>query len=215
MYGSRFIVGINPSIAKLVHALMCWGVETVSSHASFYPGDEEEQEYWIQKSGVEEEIGIRISGPIVLACSVHDFPYVWIRPTTPQINKLKELLTEGWSLKKEQRLFHRKQQEMFNLEYSSERFQAFKRAIDSFWDPWLEKYPEEEWDIFLKQANIDEINARFHQSMPLSSEEYTKERDTAINKLAKALYHDIPNQDGYEIKKRIERHLIAMDELYE
>ena len=45
----EMIPGINPSIAKLVYLFELAGFETFESHASFYPGDREEQEYWVNR----------------------------------------------------------------------------------------------------------------------------------------------------------------------
>ena len=184
---------INRSIARLVFTLNCWGVKTVESHAGFYPGDPEEQEYW----SIKEISAEKLSGPLVLMGSNYDPAYVIFKASLAQAKQLESLLTPGWSLKQSR-------EEYYKLVYT--KLMYFNDAVNKFW---MNKFPEfwfgednEENDPFedLSAQDISELNL----NIPLTPEEYNRIRDSGIAEQTKVLHDDIFMHPIADIKKRVE-----------
>ncbi len=203
--GPYYIPGINPSIARLVLALNAWGVKTINSHAGFYPGDYEEQEYWIQKRGRERRDRNEYEGPIVLAGVGHEPPYVLFWATKDQIEKLKALLPDGWVIENYESLKPREELYPYRLTYSALQF--FSDATDAFWEEYFPLiYPDPEDDP--RKFSVEEvqaINQKYQKAMPLTMEEYNHIRDKAIQQLSETLLDDIKRQEKNVVKDTAER----------
>jgi hypothetical protein len=197
----RCVSGIELPIVRLVHALWCWGVEITQGKAGFYPGDHGEQEYWIQKYGLERKGIKEISGPIVMAGVICTSPYVYFCATKEEGNKLKELLTDGWKIK-----YHSKY-DQYELVFT--KLKNLRDSSSKFWqEVVMERYdyvPENNWDEIYQDA--DELNRRFIEAMPLTMNQFNEIRDNAINELVHNLHFDLINIPISIMKEKIE-HII-------
>lgn len=210
--GPDYISGVNPSISMLVLSLQAWGIKTIESHAGFYPGDPEEQEYWIQKKGLDEDGRKTYEGPIVLMGVGHDPPHVIFWATTNQVNRLTSLLPNGWHIAKYHRLRPRDDYEAYTLTYHA--LQSFSDATNAFWKRYLPFLVPDPEDLVreLEAEEIQRINQEYHQQMPLTKEEYNHVRDEAIQLLSERLLGDITQHEVADIKKRVDQLITWQEE---
>jgi len=197
MYGSDeegTIAGINPSISKLVLVMQYWGVKTISSHAGFFPGDEEEQEYFSQKSRVGH------GGPVAVVCVVWDPPYVVFLATSEQVWRLIDLLAPGWRIDKPEYGLYDTAANEYRLYFTE--FKDFEQFIKEQHKKLLATLPDRD-DTDMDKSSADRYNSDF-EAAPLTPEQFLEKRNRAIEQIFQSIHADILNHDVDEYKRIID-----------
>jgi hypothetical protein len=208
-----YISGINPSIAKLVYLLNFWGATTYGSHASFYPGDPEEQEYWVQKQGIKEDHHIDISGPIVLWGVFLNLPSVLILVIESDVNKIKKLLPEYWVIKPPPEHLNKSTefQKAFKIVYQHPKLMKFQIVWDDLCRSLDDKLNLSERSDMYHNANWELGNETIEGMLPISSKEFNIIRDEGLKSLENRLLHSISEFNPKRYKKLVDDYIVKLN----
>lgn len=203
------IAGINPSIAKLIYLLNFWGAETFESHAGFYPGDPEEQEYWAQKIEAEEEHGFKAEGPVLLLGGLFRLPGGHIILRKKDVSKLEKILPLYWKLNTPDRHIYRETSSTiaYELDYEHPEFLKFQQAWDELYYMVSERFgitDDNELSRF-EEGTWQKINELIVSHLPLNQVEFNEIRDKGIKELEKKLFASIQTFDKERYKWLVDK----------
>ena len=202
---NRFVNGINPSIAKLVYLTNFYGIETVLSHAGFYPGDPEEQEYWIQKLGYQENFGTEIHGPIVVIGAYWQLPYIIGMMFVDDIDTLQKELPQYWRVDHYNELPHlfEKNSLPIIISYKHPKFLQFQEIFNNLYlqirNP-VENYERRKYS----QQEIVEFNTFIECELPLTNKEFNTIRNEGITRLEKYFWCQIQDFSTKKFKELVD-----------
>ena len=212
----RYIPGINPSIAKLIYLLNFWGTETYESHAGFYPGDLEEQEYWIQKMAVEEEYNLEVDGPVLLSGVHFQLPGAYILIENIDFNKFKKLLPQYWKLNTVNGHMYRETQTAisYQLNYEHPMFLHFQEVWRNLYFRSKQKFDLDEHNEVKTYSDgiWQNINEFLSSHLPCSLSEFNAVRDQGIQELEKNLLNSIKKFDNARHKRLVDKYIFGLNQ---
>ncbi|OLS23446.1 MAG: hypothetical protein HeimC2_26500 [Candidatus Heimdallarchaeota archaeon LC_2] len=212
---SKYIAGINPSIAKLVYLLNFWGAKTYESHASFYPSDTEEQEYWVQKKGIEDRLQIDIQGPILIWGTIFRLPSIYILLNKNDIDKFMDILPEKWLLSGPSGHLNKdtKHVKSCKLEYRHPKLLGFKQIWNDLWLDALDEFDltEETLDTIYQNNLWPKLNEYLISKLPLTQTEFNEIRNQGIKQLEESLLQSITNFDNHRFKHLADKFIINLN----